>query len=328
MRQDAEFKAMLGALSHVEIDALKASIAEDGVREPITLWSQYECKECGEVSAIHQLVRHKNQSDDGVWYCSNCGHELEDDEFASALADAVVVDGYNRLRIAEELGIDVQYRFVYFEDRAEAKRWIAQNQLGRRNLSPDKASYCRGLIYNAIKKEQGGTGANQHVQSGQNVRSAMKTSQSVADEFGVNEKTVRRDGQFAESVETLESAIPGTMEDALSGKIPRAKIVEAAKQAKSGNIEAARSTISKEESDRRMKAMRDDMERSIEEKRKQDLERMPVYKRAASLLEGAGSLEYAIRALIKEIPEENRLAVITEAIKALRNESILMQRRN
>lgn len=327
MRHDAEFKAMLGTLSHVEIDALKASIAEDGVREPITLWSQYECKECGEVSAIHQLVRHKNQSDDGIWYCSNCGHELEDDEFASAMADAVVVDGYNRLRIAEELGIDVQYRFVYFEDRAEAKRWIAQNQLGRRNLSPDKASYCRGLIYNAIKKEQGGTGANQHVQSGQNVRSAMKTSQSVADDFGVNEKTVRRDGQFAESVETLEEAIPGTMEDALSGKIPRVKIVEAAKQAKSGNIEAARSTISKEESDRRMKAMREDMAAQMEAKRKQDLLTMPVYKRAASLLEGAGSFVAALDALIKETPEDERLATVTEAIKVLRRASIEAQRR-
>lgn len=325
MRHDAEFKAMLGALSPVEIDALKASIAEDGVREPITLWSQYECKECGEVSAIHQLVRHKNQSDDGIWYCSNCGHELEDEEFASALADAVVVDGYNRLRIAENLGFDVQYRFVYFEDRAEAKRWIAQNQLGRRNLSPDKASYCRGLIYNDTKQEHG---TNQHaLRSGQNVHSSGKTSQTIADEFGVSEKTVRRDGQFAESVETLESAIPGTMEDALSGKIPRSKIVEAAKQAKSGNIEAARSTISKEESDRRMKSMREDMAAQMEAKRKQDLLTMPVYKRAASLLEGAGSFVAALDALIKETPEDERLATVTEAIKVLRRASIEAQRR-
>ena len=325
MRHDAEFKAMLCALSPVEIDALKASIAEDGVREPITLWSQYECKECGEVSAIHQLVRHKNQSDDGIWYCSNCGHELEDEEFASALADAVVVDGYNRLRIAEELGIDVQYRFVYFEDRAKAKRWIAQNQLGRRNLSPGKASYCMGLIYNDTKQEHG---TNQHaLRSGQNVHSSGKTSQTIADEFGVSEKTVRRDGQFAESVDTLEAAIPGTMEDALSGKIPRAKIVEAAKHAKSGNIEAARSTISKEESDRRMKAMRDDMAAQMEAKRKHDLLTMPVYKRAASLLEGAGSFVAALDALIKETPEDERLATVTEAIKVLRRASIEAQRR-
>ena len=103
MRHDAEFKVMLGALSPVEIDALKSSIEDDGVREPITLWSQYECKECGEVSAIHQLVRHRNQSDDGIWYCSNCGHELEDEEFASALADAVVVDGYAAAFLASVL---------------------------------------------------------------------------------------------------------------------------------------------------------------------------------------------------------------------------------
>ena len=322
MRHDAEFKAMLGALSPVEIDALKASIAEDGVREPITLWSQYECKECGEVSAIHQLVRHKNQSDDGIWYCSNCGHELEDEEFASALADAVVVDGYNRLRIAEELGIDVQYRFVYFEDRSEAKRWIARNQLGRRNIGPDKASYCRGLLYNGAKYDVG-----RPEKCGQNVHINGRTGEAIAADFGVNEKTIRRDGQFAEAVDTLESAMPGTMEDALSGKVPKAKIIEAAKQAKSGNIEAARSTISKEESDRRMKAMREDMAAQMEAKRKQDLMTMPVYKRAASLLEGAGSFVAALDALIKETPEDERLATVTEAIKVLRRASIEAQRR-
>jgi len=322
MRHDAEFKAMLGALSPVEIDALKASIAEDGVREPITLWSQYECKECGEVSAIHQLVRHKNQSDDGIWYCSNCGHELEDEEFASALADAVVVDGYNRLRIAEELGIDVQYRFVYFEDRSEAKRWIARNQLGRRNIGPDKASYCRGLLYNGAKYDVG-----RPEKCGQNVHINGRTGEAIAADFGVNEKTIRRDGQFAEAVDTLESAMPGTMEDALSGKVPKAKIIEAAKQAKSGNIAAAKSTITKEESDRRMKSMREDMAAQMEAKRKQDLLTMPVYKRAASLLEGAGSFVAALDALIKETPEDERLATVTEAIKVLRRASIEAQRR-
>lgn len=323
MRQDAEFKAMLGALSPSELNALRESIEEDGVREPIVLWSQFRCKECGEIVEIHHGIL--EWANDSVWYCANCGHELDDDEYDNALESGVIVDGYNRASIASDFEIDVPVRFVVFNDRTEAKKWIARNQLGRRNIGPDKASYCRGLLYNESKQEHG---TNQHTaRSSQNEHSTGRTAEKLAQDHCVSPATIKRDGQFAESIDTLEDAIPGTMEDALSGKIPRAKIIEAAKQAKSGDFVAAKSTITKEESDKRIKKMREDMERSIEEKRKQDLERMPVYKRAASLLEGAGSLEYAIRALIKEIPEENRLAVITEAIKALRNESILMQRR-
>jgi ribosomal protein L37AE/L43A len=319
MRQDAEFKAMLGALSPSELNALRESIEVDGVREPILLWSQYQCPECGDVVEIHQTLQ---CNVDGVWYCSNCGHELEDEEYQSAVDSGVIVDGYNRAEIAKQLEIDVPVRFVIFESRTDAKKWIARNQLGRRNIGPDKASYCRGLLYNDAKHDVG-----RPEKCGHFVHINGRTGEAIAADFGVNEKTIRRDGQFAEAVDALESAIPGTIENALSGQVPKAKIIEAAKQAKSGDFTAAKSTITKEESDKRIKKMREDMERSIEEKRKQDLERMPVYKRAASLLEGAGSLEYAIRALIKEIPEENRLAVITEAIKALRNESILMQRR-
>ena len=323
MRHDAEFKAMLGALSPSELNALRESIEEDGVREPIVLWSQFRCKECGEIVEIHHGIL--DWANDSVWYCANCGHELDDDEYDNALESGVIVDGHNRASIASDFEIDVPVRFVVFNDRTEAKKWIARNQLGRRNIGPDKASYCRGLLYNESKQEHG---TNQHTaRSSQNEHSTGRTAEKLAQEHCVSPATIKRDGQFAESIDTLEDAIPGTMEDALSGKIPRAKIVEAAKQAKSGNIEAARSTISKEESDRRMKAMREDMAAQMEAKRKQDLLTMPVYKRAASLLEGAGSFVAALDALIKETPEDERLATVTEAIKVLRRASIEAQRR-
>ena len=323
MRHDAEFKAMLGALSPSELNALRESIEEDGVREPIVLWSQFRCKECGEIVEIHHGIL--DWANDSVWYCANCGHELDDDEYDNALESGVIVDGHNRASIASDFEIDVPVRFVVFNDRTEAKKWIARNQLGRRNIGPDKASYCRGLLYNESKQEHG---TNQHTaRSSQNEHSTGRTAEKLAQEHCVSPATIKRDGQFAESIDTLEDAIPGTMEDALSGKIPRAKIVEAAKQAKSGNIEAARSTISKEESDRRMKAMREDMAAQMEAKRQQELERMPVYKRAALLLEGAGSFVAALDALIKETPEDERLATVTEAIKVLRRASIEAQRR-
>ena len=48
-----------------------------------------------------------------------------------------------------------------------------------------------------MKKAQGGTGANQHKQSGQIVQSA--TAQTIARESGVDERTVRRAGKLAEA---------------------------------------------------------------------------------------------------------------------------------
>ena len=75
--------------------------------------------------------------------------------------------------------------------------WMDANQLGRRNLTGDQASILRGRRYNRTKKAQGGTGANQWEQSGQNVRSA-NTAETLAKQHGVTERTIRRDGKMAQ----------------------------------------------------------------------------------------------------------------------------------
>ena len=74
-----------------------------------------------------------------------------------------------------------------------------REQIGRRNLTPDQRRLHLGESYNRRKRDQGGTGANQHEQSGQNVHSA-KTAEAIAEEAGVNEKTVRRAGSDAEAL--------------------------------------------------------------------------------------------------------------------------------
>ena len=47
----------------------------------------------------------------------------------------VIVDGHNRYRICHENNIPFSYVERDFDDEAAAKRWIIDNQLGRRNLS-------------------------------------------------------------------------------------------------------------------------------------------------------------------------------------------------
>ena len=46
----------------------------------------------------------------------------------------ILIDGHNRFRLCKKNQIDFNLQLCYFETRQEAKEWIINNQLGRRNL--------------------------------------------------------------------------------------------------------------------------------------------------------------------------------------------------
>ena len=54
---------------------------------------------------------------------------------AIILWDNIIIDGHNRFRICTAHGIQFEIVEMIFESRDEAKIWILDNQLGRRNLS-------------------------------------------------------------------------------------------------------------------------------------------------------------------------------------------------
>ena len=306
MRSEAELKEMLGALSPAETQALRESIAAEGVREPIVLWSRWTCPDCGEV------VAPRDTGDE--WVCENCGHRLAEQEYEDAEASGTIVDGYNRAGIAAESEISCPVRFVTFTDKEEAKSWIARNQLGRRNIGPYKASYCIGILYDETKPAQGGTGANQHrEQTGQNVRSA-NTADAIAAEFGVNEKTIRRDGQFAEAVDALEEIAPGTRAKALNGEIPKSSIMEAGKSLKSGDADAAKRKLSAEE--------RQELNRRADES-------VARREREKNLVVPVGTLLEILNAVGKHLdalPDDSRrVESLHEIIKVCRAKSIEIQ---
>jgi len=94
---------------------------------------------------------------------------------------------------------------------------LRYDQLGRRNLNPNQIAYLRGKRYETEKKIWGGTGKNQYTreQSGHLVQSATSTSQKLADEYGVAERTIRREGNFSKVVDILPEP---KKEEVLSGK--------------------------------------------------------------------------------------------------------------
>ena len=51
------------------------------------------------------------------------------------LWDGIIVDGHNRFYICMEHGIEFEVKEMEFDSRDDAKLWILENQLGRRNLT-------------------------------------------------------------------------------------------------------------------------------------------------------------------------------------------------
>ena len=123
----------------------------------------------------------------------------------------ILLDGHNRKEICDRYGIEYRTREVRLPDRAAAADWIDAHQLGRRNLTPEQMSLLRGRRYNRLKKGHGGDRKSES--SGQNVH-LDKTAETIARQHGVTERTVRRDGQFAEAIDKL-----GLQREAAGGEV-------------------------------------------------------------------------------------------------------------
>lgn len=108
-----------------------------------------------------------------------------------------LVDGHNRIRYCREKGYPFPVVEKEFTDRDAAKAYIIRAQLGRRNLSSAAESYLRGKRYLEEKRQ----GERTDLTSGQ---SDQKTAaERLGKEFKVGEKTIRRDGKFAEAADRI-----------------------------------------------------------------------------------------------------------------------------
>lgn len=126
----------------------------------------------------------------------------------------VLIDGHNRYKICEKHNICFNMRELSFKDLDEVKVWMVENQMGRRNLTPDQMSYYRGLKYLALKKRKGGY---------ENVKSKgqidTSTSGLVAAQFNVSESTVKRDAKFAQGLEIVGASNPRLKMKILTGEV-------------------------------------------------------------------------------------------------------------
>jgi len=113
-----------------------------------------------------------------------------------------LIDGYHRYKIATELEIEFKTIEIDLPDKEAVKEWIIKNQLGRRNLTEQEASYYRGKLYEARKISRG---ENRSPMG--NFYPSGNTAKKIGKEYGVAEKTVRNDAEFSKSVDKVAEEV-------------------------------------------------------------------------------------------------------------------------
>ena len=143
-----------------------------------------------------------------------------------------IIDGHHRYRILlKHPNIKFSVFEKQFKNKYEAMSWMCNNQLGRRNLTPENRKYLVGKKYNAEKNINGavdGFRGNQYKkvvvdQNGQLPQSEknLSTRERVAKETNTSFGYVQRADEFAKGVDAAEEVVPGIKKEILSGKIKK-----------------------------------------------------------------------------------------------------------
>lgn len=135
-----------------------------------------------------------------------------------------IIDGHHRFKIISKYP-NTKFSIVKkdFENKYEAISWMCNNQLGRRNLTPENRKYLIGKRYEAEKMSHGGTRRGDDFSSDQfgHLKNGKKTRKKIAEETKTSEGYVARAENFAKGVDAADEVIPGIKEEILSGKIKK-----------------------------------------------------------------------------------------------------------
>lgn len=162
---DPDLKAFIRPLSEEEFGQLEENIVREGCKDALIVWKDGD--------------RH------------------------------VLVDGHNRHRICQKHKLDFKVEVKDFKDAAEVKDYMLKVQLGRRNLTQEEISYYRGLRYqNEKQKDAHLANLKQNLSEKDKMSPSENaprgsTAEKIAKEYGVNEKTVKRDAKYSAGLNLL-----------------------------------------------------------------------------------------------------------------------------
>ena len=177
-----QLRDLIPPLTVDELHQLELNILKHGVKDPLSIWET--------TAAIAQI----DDSNTPVF---------------------VLIDGHNRYDICKKNRLDYRINLLKFTSLDEVKDYMIDFQLGRRNLTPEQASYLRGLRYLQQKSMRGG---DKFANEGQ-----QDVSVALATEYGVSSRTIKRDGEFASGLNKLSTDLK---QEILTGKqkLPKSTI--------------------------------------------------------------------------------------------------------
>lgn len=192
-----ELEGLIPPLQNVEYEQLAANIRKDGCREALLIWQTTQGKIDGtdDTSPVN-----------------------------------VLIDGHNRYSICTKNNIDFKVALREFPTLQAVRDFMIDNQLGRRNLTPEQMSYLRGLKYRNERQTTGRPVQNESVvgekaKSRPEEKQAERTRDKLAKEFNVSPRTILRDRDYSEGIDRLT---PELKHEVLKGskKVPKEVVRE------------------------------------------------------------------------------------------------------
>lgn len=232
--------------------------------------------------------------------------------------EEIIIDGHNRHEICSKHNLSYSKEYIHFGSMDEAKTWMIDNQLSRRNLSDgwkfELANAKKDLLIDKGREKisvvQKARHAGVTLSNNDKDTKPHDTRQAIAEELNWSTgKVAQADYVKKESPETWEKVKTG--EKTIGGAYAGLKSTKTPEQVKAD-----------------AKKLEDDIQKELAEKRRKEIESMPPILRARGLYNVVNGLVDCIKFIIPSIPEEQRLSEYTEAVKLLRNMCADIQRRN
>lgn len=110
----------------------------------------------------------------------------------------IIIDGHNRYHICRKHNINFKTITLDFESKQAVIDWMVSNQLGKRNITEETKSYLRGLQY---RREKGRKGGDRKSKGQSDL--LINTSEKLAEQHKVSEKTIKRDEQYSKAIDNI-----------------------------------------------------------------------------------------------------------------------------
>jgi len=197
-----ELQSLIPPLQNAEYDQLEANIRKDGCREALLIWQ-----------TTQQVI-------DGTDDTSPVN---------------VLIDGHNRYSVCTKNNIDFKVALREFPTLQAVRDFMIDNQLGRRNLTPEQMSYLRGLKYRNERQTTGRPVQSESMVGEKEEKQvvgtptagapAERTRDKLAKEFNVSPRTILRDRDYSEGIDRLT---PDLKQEVLKGsqKVPKEVVRE------------------------------------------------------------------------------------------------------